>query len=890
MSTSERSRQERVAEQTEIRRRLLANGYSCFPCEGKNGQPVGWPGIVADERLIEEWSGQLRWVSTAVHVGPGRLVGLDVDIDDGPVLGDFIERIPDELWSRLKRAPVRRGGGAKEMWLVRLREGEEARRFKESTGKWGDPAGGEDDTDHKLEIWARPAKLLVLYGARTVEGRGEVVDEYSWVDGRGPCEVPVSELPEVGVEDFDVLLRCAVEAMQAAGWDRLDVAGVEDDAGAERVFDLVDGMRFVTRDHGEVGLEDLEALCQSHDEVRMYSWLPGRRRRSDRCSAKLNDYDGLLQIHDFDTGVTHRVAEADGAYTRQVVEAVRDSLGRLGEALGRQEGGRGEAGEEGRGLSRLEMLAASVPEESRLFGGSEDDVAGDGRPVLDVSGGELVVATVQAAGELAGTDYMFDLSGRLVGVLGGRVIEMSEPRLALEIAARFHCVRAEKHGKKVRMAKADPPAALIRQVLAYAPEAGFRPLRAIVDMPVLTADGRMVAEGYDPESLLVVSDTSGAGDRLPDAADMAVVRSALDVLWKPFSEFPFVGAGDRGGALACLLTAVARAWLPTAPMFAFDAPVQGSGKSLLCRAAGALGGRYLFSAPLPLKNEDEIRKRLMSVLLGGHSAVVYDNQIGLLDSASLAAVLTSETFSDRELGHNTRTLTAPTNVLVMVNGNNLMLGGDMPRRTVRVRIDPQTDTPFERQFDFDPEAWVRENRGEMVAAALVLLRWGMQAAGKGRIGSFERWDQVVGQTVARIGREVDDRFGDPVDVIRAAHEDDPRRDELSDLLTALRDEFGNKWFTGADVASRMAGASSGNPLLEAFGLDKSPGSKSIGRYLSFRRDARVNGVCIQVSKDPHKKVNRFRVWSDADSADVVVDGDLEQKRAALKARIAISGA
>jgi hypothetical protein len=354
---------DKTAEQTAIRMALLKNGYSPFPCEGKSGQPRGWPDIVADEALIEEWAGQLRWVSTAVHVGPGRLVGLDVDIDDAAVFDDFVERIPDELWSRLSAAPKRRGGGSKEMWLVRLREGEEARQFKETTGKWGDPAGDADDTDHKLEIWAKPAKLLVLYGARTMNGR-EIVDRYSWVDDRGPCEVPVRDLPEVGGGDFDTLLTCAVAAMQAAGWDRLDVAGVSEGDGAERVFDLEDGMTFKTRDHGDVGLSELVELCSGHDEVRLYSWLPGRRRRADRCSARLNNFDGLLQIHDYDTGVTHRVAEAEGAYARKLIEDARGSAERLGAALGRHAAGRGEGGD---GLSHLEALAAAVPEGCGLF-------------------------------------------------------------------------------------------------------------------------------------------------------------------------------------------------------------------------------------------------------------------------------------------------------------------------------------------------------------------------------------------------------------------------------------------------------------------------------------------------------------------------------------------
>lgn len=437
--TQDRSARERVEEQTRIRKALLANGYSCFPCEGKIGQPNGWPSIVATEALIEEWSEQLRWVSTAVHVGPGRLIGLDVDIDDAQTMEDFESRIPDDLWERIRQAPKRRGGGFKEMWLVRLAADQDARRFKETTGKWGDPHSAANDTDHKLEIWAKPSKLLVLYGARTVEGR-EVVDEYSWVGGRGPCEVAVADLPELCLEDFDTLLRCAVEAMQARGWDRLDVSEPDQADSAERVFDLHDGMRFVTRDFGEVGLAELVEWCGGQDEVRMYSWLPGKRRRADRCSAKLNDYDGLLQIHDFDTGRTHRMADADGAYTRNVVAGVRDTVAALREALGRPAGGK-EGGQEtasaGTGavdeddstpLSRLERLALSVPVERRTFTQSAAEAGGGGPSTDDVQAAqesEQARRQEVVAHLLSRYAYWSDGTGYVVDVMGGPEKAMS---------------------------------------------------------------------------------------------------------------------------------------------------------------------------------------------------------------------------------------------------------------------------------------------------------------------------------------------------------------------------------------------------------------------------------------------------------------------------------
>jgi hypothetical protein len=404
MSTEHRSRQERVAEQTAIRRALLKNGYSCFPCAGKTGQPHGWPSIVATEALVDEWADQFRWVSTAVHVGPGGLIGLDVDIDDAEVMTAFVESIPADLWEKLSRCPVRYGGGVKEMWLARLKVGESG-RYRDTTGSWG-PAGA--DSGHKLEVWTQAPKLLVLYGARSVEG-GEVTSEYSWLDGRGPCEVSVGELPEVGLGDIERLIAVAVEAMRGAGWDRLDIEP-PGEAG-EKVADLHDGMRFVTAGFGEIGLGELRELCAVVDSVRMRGWDSDEtNKRTDRCLARLNDKDGRLQITDFHTGVVHREAENYGL--RQVVAG-------LGERLNRAAGGGEGESEGGAGMSRLEALAASVPAERRLFGGAGDGTGAGAE--ADADGADAFEAALQS---LVDGWAWVTIGGGFAAPLGGTADQM----------------------------------------------------------------------------------------------------------------------------------------------------------------------------------------------------------------------------------------------------------------------------------------------------------------------------------------------------------------------------------------------------------------------------------------------------------------------------------
>lgn len=874
----------RVEEQTRIRRALLKGGYVPLANRDKLCVLPGWPSLKVDAAAVDAWSDMLRYVATGIRVD-GPMVVLDFDIDDAAMLDLIWDRLPDDLVRLLDSAPLRFGGGAKFAVFLRRAEGD-GPVFGRMVSQGYAPPGVESVM--RVEVFdAGAPRQFGVYGVRSHDAGGAVETEYRWAGGWGLADVPLKGLPAITLDQIKAVLDCASAAMREAGW-HYEVAthsGVVD--GRPR-YDIAEDAIFVTADHGEiVGVDALAELCSVEGPgLRLSaSWLEGGSAvNTQRCIARLNVGDGRLQIWETAACVLHRPAGMD---VRAKIEGLAERLRSRGSAGGAAETGGGEGG----GLSRLEALLASVPPEDRYFALSAEEAGGGGvaskKQAIDVTPGRMSEAVETVASRLAGMPHLFNMGGRIVGVSRagrGALVPMTDHRMAFEIGRHFRCVKEGKKGA----AEVDTPPALVNQTLAYAAESGFRPLRGLVDMPVLTRAGGVVCDDYDEESQLVVLDSLGVGGALVAGwAGGGVVgdeeaRAALEALWAPFSQFPFVGPLDRGGALAAVLTAVARTWLPTAPLFAFDAPAQGSGKSLLCRAIGALSGGYSLQAPLPLRDEDEVRKVMLTLLMTAPRAVIFDNQLGLVDSAVLGGVLTAETFAGRMLGTNTL-IEAPTNMLVLLNGNNLLIGGDMPRRTVRVRIDPQMETPFERRFDFDPETEVRRGRGVLVVAALTLLRWGLQAAGGGRIGSFERWDEVVGQTVARIGSAVDARFGDPADLIRLAHVSDPTRDDLNDLLTALRAEFGNKWFGSSEVTARMAGAS--GPLFEAFGYDKVPNSKAVGRHLGNRRDAKVGGLRLQMRRDAHTKTSTFRVVDDADSDGIVVEGELEKRRAEQRGKL-----
>jgi hypothetical protein len=130
----------------------------------------------------------------------------------------------------------------------------------------------------------------------------------------------------------------------------------------------------------------------------------------------------------------------------------------------------------------------------------------------------------------------------------------------------------------------------------------------------------------------------------------------------------------------------------------------------------------------------------------------------------LAALLTAPTIKDRVLGSSKA---VPNTALILLTGNNLTLAGDLTRRILVGRIDPQTDQPHARRFGFDPLAVCLGARPRLIEAVLTLLRgWlttGIGRLGQRRMASFERWVDLVRQCVIWAGRVLTDGyFGDPV--------------------------------------------------------------------------------------------------------------------------------
>jgi hypothetical protein len=335
-----------------------------------------------------------------------------------------------------------------------------------------------------------------------------------------------------------------------------------------------------------------------------------------------------------------------------------------------------------------------------------------------------------------------------------RILTITSLRNRLDRLADF--VRIDKSGDEY---PSRPPKDLLEDLLAQAnPPVPY--LQGVVQGPVCRPDGSFAAtEGYDPATGLYLALGDLRVPPVPDTpSDDDVARVQRLLPEELLGDFPFATAADQAHALSEVITPVVRSLItgPT-PLHLNEAPAPGSGKDLLADCASLIATGHLPPAMTEGRDDDEWRKRLTAKLITSPTMVLIDNVKRRLDSGALSAALERPLWEDRHLGLS-RMVTVPVRCLWVCTANNPSLSDEIARRTARVRIDPQMETPWERTGFRHPNlrAWVRDHRGELLWAVLTLVRhWVVCGRPKGdqSIGSYESWSEVIGGIMKAAGIE-----------------------------------------------------------------------------------------------------------------------------------------
>ena len=414
-----------------------------------------------------------------------------------------------------------------------------------------------------------------------------------------------------------------------------------------------------------------------------------------------------------------------------------------------------------------------------------------------------------------------------------------------------------------------PPIDVIYDIMALG-EWPFPSISGVIEAPAIRPDGTIITQpGYDEATGVYYAPTKGFQDvpfSVPDEPTQEDIKAAKMTIAEIICDFPYVDDASRINSIATMITPVVRDLIKgNVPMALFNKPQPGTGASLLTDIIGIIStGRpaAMFTAP---KNAEEWKKSITSALIDGRMVVTVDNIDGKLYSSVLASLLTSELWHDRILGRS-EMVTLKHRMVWIGNGNNIQLGGDLPRRCYWVRLDAQMARPQERDGfrHSDIKEYVMLNRASILSAILTLARaW--VVAGKPepkdvpKLGGFEAWVSVMGGILSYAGYT--GFLGNQREMYDANDVDTP---QWEGFLDAWHNIWGERPVAVATVSARLEQDSDfvdalPDYLAEAY-LDRQKSFvRVLGRALSSKKDTRYPSGLSVVMGNIERRAVQWKV-------------------------------
>ena len=453
-----------------------------------------------------------------------------------------------------------------------------------------------------------------------------------------------------------------------------------------------------------------------------------------------------------------------------------------------------------------------IPTSGSIFAGSDSASQGPknaNRPQIRIAGGAIAEEVDQAEQALiaAGLPY-FQVGGRIVrtgeslaqtaGQAVGsytRIFDVSEAELVETFTTVADWIKPTKSGDS----KVNCPPLIADTYMARKGKWRLPLLVGLTDVPTIRRDGSMLEDpGYDESTGLLFKPSGTVVPHIPSSPSKADAVAALAKLKAPLSGFPFVSEADCSVALSALLTSVCRTALSSAPLHAISAPTAGSGKSTIIDGASILKTGRVAATIAQGKTAEEFEKRLGSMLLEGAGFIAIDNCERQLGGEFLCQALTQSTLKVRPLGKSS-VVEVPTTALITATGNNLTVVGDMSRRTLLCQLDPGVERPELRKFSFDPVTVFLQHRGELVAAALTILR-AYHMAGRPfqvyPLGSFVDWSNLVRSALLWLN------CADPCDTMEKVRKADPQMALIEQVMAQWKKVIGQNKVTTGDLNAK----------------------------------------------------------------------------------------
>ncbi len=254
------------------------------------------------------------------------------------------------------------------------------------------------------------------------------------------------------------------------------------------------------------------------------------------------------------------------------------------------------------------------------------------------------------------------------------------------------------------------------------------------------------------------------------------LKEAKALLFEIYEDFCFKNKQDLTNAIASLLTPFLRGlyshFNARTPVFFYTANRERAGKDYCAGITGIVYEGYPLEEP-PISttenkrscNNDELRKKFLSVLISGRKRLHFSNNKGHINNASFEQFATAETFSDRVLGKS-EVLTFDNEIELSLSGNvGISYTADFANRCRFVNLFLDIENANDRNFSRpDLHKWIKENRPKILSALYSLIRNWVEKKCPGHknpFASYPQWANICGSVM------VASDLGDPCELDKA---------------------------------------------------------------------------------------------------------------------------
>lgn len=741
---------EKIDHVVTLRTSIRANGYYPVPLDTDKKYPTekGWPDLAKAAR--PSWIDRTdpKQLNTGILYAGSRVI--DPDVDDPGRAGDIVDLILRTLPVTIMR---KRSNSKRVAFLYRGK----STQHRVILGK----NANKDGKLERVEILGERQQLF-CYG---IHPSGVQIE---WEGDRGPHNTPIDELPELSEEQIDRLLE-----------------------GIAKILDVPPPQQRTEGRSAELSpeapIEDVRAALKviPNDDVEREKWLAV-------CMAIVASTNGSGAGEDAWLEWSAQSDKDDPKVSQRTWEGFKRT------------------GVLQYGFGSLAHWARQVDPKwtkpSSMVAGGVDK---DGRPKVIVSAGKLNEISNRCEEILVEKECPIYQRGsmRLVTpkptethTYHGKFnstqfasVTMAglRDKLSEHIAWKKVIMAKDENDPKAKKTEIaiDPPKAYVETILTNDRQWKFPHVDGILPNPTFRPDGSLLTQpGYDPATRMYLVDSPSIGlISIKDRPTLADAIAEKNILLEYLQEFSFVDVADddteedggakhkkgdvsRSVALSLIVSLVARGFLGQVPLHSIVAPTPGSGKSYLVDIAACIA----LGIPCPViaagVSEEEFNKILTSNIVAGVPLVCIDNINSEIGNDLLCQMIERPMVSVRPFGRNDTMLEIPYRGMVVANGNNLVIRGDLARRNVTVHLNTFEERPELKSYQFDPKAMILKDRARPIVAALTMVRAYQVAGMPGRLSplnSFQEWSDRVRSMLPWVGE------ADPCKSMEDVREADP---------------------------------------------------------------------------------------------------------------------